>query len=492
MASDRSPSSSRGDNSSSAIRFSDLTIDTPANPPQQVGKVLVQLIESSSDAKDPLLPFMIWMASEPLVAKNPAGGLKWLAENGARTMPLSGILTRKAMHRICDTGETNKLDQAVEFLLKIADDRSGLVTAALDGLIEAQKAKPFIPNRDIKWVIATLRDNPDANVQSRARDLGTIWNDPDSVAASIKLINDSNAALELRTNAIALTKAKKSIEVRDAILQVIETKNTEEIVVDALRALSVFEDSIIATKIITRWTAFTPAERLAAIETLVSREPWVSVFLDLVEAKKVSASEVSAGTYRTIAHYKNAALDERTKQLLGRFRESSEDKQKLIREKHHMVMQESPDLKHGHEVAKKTCFVCHKLYGEGADVGPDFTGVGRSSLDALLNNVIDPNQVVGKGYENVEVETKDGRNVSGRMVENDATHVKLISAGPKEEVIAKTDIESMRVSQLSVMPEGLEQMPDKDFRDLIWYILDPPGDNRTLTKELKKQLSRSK
>jgi hypothetical protein len=75
------------------------------------------------------------------------------------------------------------------------------------------------------------------------------------------------------------------------------------------------------------------------------------------------------------------------------------------------------------------------------------------------------------------------------LTEHDATHVKLISAGPKEEVIAKTDIESLRVSQLSVMPEGLEQMPDKDFRDLIWYILDPPGDNRPLTKDLKKQLS---
>ena len=72
------------------------------------------------------------------------------------------------------------------------------------------------------------------------------------------------------------------------------------------------------------------------------------------------------------------------------------------------------DLQSGHEIARKTCFVCHKLYGEGADVGPDLTGVGRSTLDALLANVIDPNQVIGKGYENVEVETKDGRSVSGR------------------------------------------------------------------------------
>ena len=43
-----------------------------------------------------------------------------------------------------------------------------------------------------------------------------------------------------------------------------------------------------------------------------------------------------------------------------------------------------PDLQAGHELAKKTCFVCHKLNGEGAEVGPDLTGVGRSTLDAPL------------------------------------------------------------------------------------------------------------
>jgi hypothetical protein len=64
----------------------------------------------------------------------------------------------------------------------------------------------------------------------------------------------------------------------------------------------------------------------------------------------------------------------------------------------------------------------------------------------------------------------------------------LISAGPKEDVIAKSDIESKRVSELSVMPEGLEQMPEADFRDLIWYILNPPQDKRTLTPEVRAQL----
>ncbi len=135
-----------------------------------------------------------------------------------------------------------------------------------------------------------------------------------------------------------------------------------------------------------------------------------------------------------------------------------------------------PDLAAGHALAQKTCFTCHKLHGEGAEVGPDLIASGRASLDALLANVIDPNQIVGKGYESVEVETKDGRSVAGRLVEDTASHVKLLAAGPKEEVIARSEIERLRVSELSVMPEGLEQMPDADFRNLMGYILNamPP------------------
>src|SRR6185436_13748623 len=143
-------------------------------------------------------------------------------------------------------------------------------------------------------------------------------------------------------------------------------------------------------------------------------------------------------------------------------------------EKRRVVLGGTPNLQAGREVAAKTCFVCHKLHGEGADVGPDLTGVGRSTLDALLNNVIDPNQIVGKGYENVEIETKDGRTVSGRVVEETDSKIRLLSAGPKEETVAKSDIANKRVSELSVMPEGLEQMLDADFRNLILYILHPP------------------
>jgi putative heme-binding domain-containing protein len=205
--------------------------------------------------------------------------------------------------------------------------------------------------------------------------------------------------------------------------------------------------------------------------------------LSAVERKAVAAGELSATAIRAIPSFARPDDEEfhrRFERSIGRIRSTNADKQKIIAAKKEMILSGGePDLQAGHELVKKTCFVCHKLYGEGADVGPDLTGVGHSSLDALLANVIDPNQVIGKGYENVEVETKDGRSVSGRLVEDTDTHVKLLSSGPKEEVVGKADIERTRVSEVSVMPEGLEQMPDADFRNLILYIMSPPREQKT-------------
>jgi putative membrane-bound dehydrogenase-like protein len=452
-----------------------LTVDTETPSESRIGDILGALIRSSSDAKDPLLPFMIWMAGEPTFAKNPEGGLKWLAENGVETMPLSGILTRKAMRRICDMQEAAKLDLTVEFLSQIAAKDSGFVLAAIDGLIEGQKAKPLVPEADTKELFAMLTANPDSKVQIRARELGTLWGNAASIQATIAAVNDASLSIDERAKAIEAVKALKNEASTDALLRLVNGNNPESLVIQGMRALGQVGGDNVADDFLQSWNKYSPPVRAAAAEVLVSRWRWATALLSALESKTVSPQDLSLTAIRSLGESKDEFVRQRATQVIGRIRPADADKQKIIAQKKKMIMSSGPaDLQAGHEIAKKTCFVCHKLYGEGAEVGPDLTGVGRSTLDALLANVIDPNQVIGKGYENVQVETKDGRSLSGRLVEETDSSIKLLSSGPKEDVIAKSDIASRRVSELSVMPEGLEQMPDADFRNLISYILHPP------------------
>ncbi|MHB8522976.1 MAG: PVC-type heme-binding CxxCH protein [Limisphaerales bacterium] len=465
-----------------------LTVDTPVSDAlagADVGRILAALVGQPNTATDPLLSFMIWTALEPKVAQDPALAFAWLREHGAETMPLSGQLVRKIMRRVCDTAEPAHLDEAVGFIGDIASGDAGLEIAALDGLIEGQRGKALLPTVATAPVLGKLAASGKAELAARAQELGALWGDASAVQGALTLAANPQASLAERVQAIQVVRQLKTDVTRNAMLALVAGDRSERIVLEALRALGEIGGDHVADDVLKQWPKLTPATRRAAAEVLVSRGRWAGTLLAGVENKTVVSTDIPTTAIRTLAESKDAGVRERTARDIGRFRESSADKLKLIGEKKRMVLNGPVDLEAGHELAKKTCFVCHRLYGEGADVGPDLTGVGRSTLDALLANVIDPNQVIGKGYENVEVETRDGRSVSGRLVEDTTTHVKLLSAGPKEDVVARSEIASIRVSEISVMPEGLEQMPDADFRNLVWFVMNPPQDHRPLSPELR-------
>ena len=465
-----------------------LTVDTPVPPSLEgveTGRMLATLVNSSADAKDPLIPFMIWQAAEPKIAQDSKPALMWLSEHGPETMPLSGTLARKTMRRICDAHDPQRLSDAVEFVADIAAKDSAFAVAALDGLLEGQQGAAFKPTIDTEPLIAKLMNSSKPELVERARRLGTLWGNTTAIQYTINQVNDPKATVEERVKAIQAVRKLKSAAARDAMLKVLSQENPGPITLEAIRALGEIGGDNIADELVQRWKQLTPEARRAAAETLVSRRPWMLTLLSAIESKTIFPNEIPATVVRSFSESGDAVIRQRAANAIGHVRAADTDKLKIIAAKKKMILSEPADVRAGHEIAKKTCFVCHKLYGEGAEVGPDLTGVGRSTLDALLANVIDPNQVVGKGYENVEVETKDGRSLSGRMVENTDTRVKLISAGPKEDVIAKSDIASLRVSQMSVMPEGLEQMPDTDFRNLIMYILNPPQDAKQITSGSK-------
>jgi putative membrane-bound dehydrogenase-like protein len=461
-----------------------LTVDTPVSASLdgvETGRMLAKLVNSSADGKDPLIPFMIWQAAEPKIAQDPKPALGWLSAHGPDTMPLSGQLARKTMRRICDSQDPQKLNDAIEFVADIAGKNSALAVAALDGLLEGQQGRAIAPAINTDPLVTKLMNSGQPELADRARRLGTLWGNASAIQDSINQVNDPKAGVEERVKAIQAVRKLKSTVARDAMLNLLSGENPEPVTLEAIRALGEIGGDNVADELILRWKRFTPNARRAAAETLVSRRRWMLSLLSAIESKTIFPNEISATVIRSFSEANDDAIRQRAASAIGRVRPADADKLKIIAAKKQMILGGPADLRAGHEIAKKTCFVCHKLYGAGADVGPDLTGVGRSTLDALLANVIDPNQVVGKGYENVEVETRDGRSLSGRMIENTDTRVKLISAGPREDVIARSDIASMRTTQMSVMPEGLEQMPDADFRNLIMYILDPPQNTRQAT-----------
>ena len=471
-----------------------LTVNDIREEPGDVGDVLTTLIRSSADGKDPLIPFLIWMAAEPLVAADPQPALDWMLESGPATRPLSEQLTTKLMRRLCDTQQREALDRAVLFVSSMVDQDKVLTRAALDGLLEGQKGKAILPTISTSQVLAKLRNSGDEELGKRAQQLGSLWGDATAIKNSIDLAKNGDAAVSERLKAIDAIRKQRNPQSRQVMVDLISSENPEPVKVAAIQGMGSLGIEPVVDPLLAAWPAMTAAERRSASEVLSSRHRWQSSFLSALEQKDIQAGDVPPTAVRTLiaSEADFGMLSRRAELIFGRVRGEDKDKARIIEQKKRMIltMDGEPDLKNGHELAKQACLVCHKMYGEGADIGPDLTGVGRSSLEALLSNIIDPNQIIGAGYENVIVETRDGQNLSGRMVENSDARVKLLALGPQEHVIAKSDIKELKISDVSVMPEGLHALPDKDFRDLVAFILNPPQDNAPFSWKVEKPLEK--
>jgi putative heme-binding domain-containing protein len=133
----------------------------------------------------------------------------------------------------------------------------------------------------------------------------------------------------------------------------------------------------------------------------------------------------------------------------------------------------------GERVFKNLCGQCHAIYGQGGKVGPDITSNGRASFDQLLSNVFDPSLVIGPDYQVSTVVTKDGRNLTGLIVESNDQRIVVRMPGDSEETVSRNNVEYTRLSKLSMMPEGVESNFSKeDLSDLFAFLsLDkPPAD----------------
>ena len=124
---------------------------------------------------------------------------------------------------------------------------------------------------------------------------------------------------------------------------------------------------------------------------------------------------------------------------------------------------------HGRALFAQSCAICHNMFGEGAKIGPELPG-SFEDVDYLLQNIIDPNAIIGKDYQQTFVETKDGRMLSGVLASDDADIVTLKTlAGPAK--VSRVDIKSIEISPNSLMPAGMLNALDEDsVRDLFLYL----------------------
>ncbi len=131
----------------------------------------------------------------------------------------------------------------------------------------------------------------------------------------------------------------------------------------------------------------------------------------------------------------------------------------------------SADLKNGKMIFQRTCGSCHKLYGQGNNIGPDLTGSNRSNIDYLLLNVLEPSAEIQDDYKLVVITTRDGRTYSGNILSENQRQITMRIVGQDAVNINKSTIQSREVMPTSMMPVGLfETLSDAEIINLVAYL----------------------
>lgn len=108
----------------------------------------------------------------------------------------------------------------------------------------------------------------------------------------------------------------------------------------------------------------------------------------------------------------------------------------------------------GQKLFATACAGCHKLFGQGGQIGPDLTTFKRDDLDNMLLSIVNPNAEIREGYENHLVTTKDGRTLSGFLADKDQRVVVLRGIDGMSITLPQEQIHEMKAAGLSLMPEG--------------------------------------
>ena len=103
-------------------------------------------------------------------------------------------------------------------------------------------------------------------------------------------------------------------------------------------------------------------------------------------------------------------------------------------------------------------------------LGPELTGAGKNGIRYFLENIIDPNAVIGVDFQMTTVHTRNGDVLSGLVV-SDTPAVLTLRTTTEQLPIAKTDIAQRATSELSLMPEGLlDGLNDREQIELLKFL----------------------
>jgi putative heme-binding domain-containing protein len=304
--------------------------------------------------------------------------------------------------------------------------------------------------------------NPSPELGESSRGIGVLLDRAQRVAET------ASGSAESRAQALEVLARYRPEVVAALITRWLHPDQPAPVQAVAARAVAAVGTPPLVSEILGRWGELPTVTRRAVLAALLESTRLTPALLKALEAGTVGFSELEATHRDALRRLPNAELRHRAESL---FTKHAPPDRGAVLCTYQAALAMPGDARRGAALFARNCATCHQHRGKGQRVGPDLSGIGGRPAAVLLDDILDPNRDVVPDYLSFVVVTKAGQVLSGLLVEETATSLKIRRAEGIEDTLLRSEVEDFRPSGRSLMPEGLEQsLGMQGLADLLAYL----------------------
>ncbi len=432
-------------------------------PASQAMPIVRQLIAHGEDVDDPYVPLLIWWAIEAHCQNDREAVLAMCAETTFWEAKLvQSHLASRLMRRFAQAGTRKDLLTCAGLLKHSPTTDSNRLL--LSGFEEAFAGRSLssLPEE----LVAALAESGQASLALRMRQ-----RQPAAIAEALTRLSNPNAELSERRE---IARIFGEVQSADAIAPLLELASADdaELRRAAIGALQRYDAQEIPVRLVALLPRLPADAQPLALSVLTSRSSWTRLLLEQIKAGVIDSETVPTSLVNNILLQREEANSALAGEIWGDTAASAATELATeIARLTALVHDGHGSPYEGRKLFNEHCAKCHKLYDHGGEIGPNLTAYQRDNVDRMLANVVNPSAEIREGFENFVLQTADGRTLAGFLADQDNQVVVLRTAEGQNVTVPRAEIEELRATGQSLMPEGLlKSLTDAQARDLFAYL----------------------
>ncbi|MBA4056077.1 MAG: dehydrogenase, partial [Marivirga sp.] len=318
-------------------------------------------------------------------------------------------------------------------------------TAVLDGLADGIGNSSAISIKEThqKLLLKSFFEHPSAILRKatlRVLKVSGLKNEvvlKNALSKAVSIASDSNQADDKRADAIDFLSIRNPSGYFTFLQGLFVPTEQLSVQLASLRAMSAIPDTTLSLYLAKQWPVFTPEIREAAIRTFLTNDERVEILLRAIDSGKIKTTDLSWPQKVRLMAQSNDKLRDRARMLFTQNNDSE------VNASYQKALEIKGDAIEGMNIYQAQCGLCHQVRGKmGISLGPDLGTIHNWSKEAILANVLAPNQSIASGYDLWAVELKNGESIQGIIASETPGAITLKNSGAVERTIRRQDINS--------------------------------------------------